>query len=201
MAEADKLREKILEEARQQAETIVRHAENEAADILNAAKAEAGEKEQLATEKAQREAEERKKRLLASADLEGRKQVLQVKQDLIDEAFAKAIDKMGSLPAQQYVKIIASMVVEAVSSGTEEIILSKKDKDTFGTDIIKAVNSSLSEKGIKNAVKLSEITKDIKGGFILRSGDIEINNSFDAIIKMRRDELEPEVVSVLFGRE
>lgn len=201
MAEADRLRQKILEEARQQAKAIVRRAENEAADILNAAKAEAEKKERVATEKAYKEAEERKKRLLASADLEGKKQILQVKQDIVGEAFAKAIEKMSSLPAQQYIDIITSIALEAVSSGTEEIILSKKDRDAYGADIIKAINSGLSNKGIKGAVKLSEATRDIKGGFILRSEDIEINNSFDAIIKMRRDELELEVVNALFGGE
>jgi len=199
MAEADKLREKILEDARQQAKAIIQRAENEAADILNAAKAKAEEKERAAAEKARKEAEERKSRLLASADLEGRKQILQAKQEVVDEAFSRAIDKLCSLPANQYVDIIASMAVEAVSSGTEEIILSSKDRDVYGTKIVNIVNKKLSAKGMKGAVRLSDITRDIKGGFILRSGDVEINNSFDVIVKMRRDELETEVVKVLFG--
>ena len=199
MAEADKLREKILEDARQKAKAMLERAENEAEGILSAAKAKAEEKERAVAEEASKEAEERKKRLLASADLEGRKQILQAKQDMVDEVFARAIDKLSSLPADQYIDIIASMAVEAVSSGTEEIILSPKDRDTYGSKIVNIVNSRLSAKGMKAAVKLSEISRDIKSGFILKSGNIEINNSFDAIIKMRRDELETEVVKVLFG--
>jgi len=199
MAEAEKLREKILEDARQQAKAMLERAESEAAAILNAAKAEAEEKERAAAEKASREAEERKKRLLASADLEGRKQILQAKQDMVDEAFSRAIDRLSSLPAKQYVDIIASMAVEAVSSGNEEIILSSKDRDAYGTEIVNTVNSRLSAKGMNGAVRLSDTTRDIKGGFILRSGDVEINNSFEVIVKMRRDELEAEVVKVLFG--
>jgi len=187
MAEADRLREKILEDARQQAKVMLERAENEAAGILNAAKAEAEEKERVASEKASKEAEERKKRLLASADLEGRKRILQAKQDVVDEVFSRAIDKLSSLPADQYIDIIASMAVEAVSSGTEEIILSPKDRDVYGSKIINAVNGRLSAKGMNGTVKLSDTTRDIKGGFILRSGDVEINNSFDVLVKMRRD--------------
>ena len=199
MAEADRLREKILEDAREQAKVMLERAENEAAGILNAAKAEAEEKERVASEKASKEAEERKKRLLASADLEGRKRILQAKQDVVDEVFSRAIDKLSSLPADQYIDIIASMAVEAVSSGTEEIILSPKDRDVYGSKIINAVNGRLSAKGMNGTVKLSDTTRDIKGGFILRSGDVEINNSFDVLVKMRRDELEAEVVKVLFS--
>ena len=40
---------------------------------------------------------------------------------------------------------------------------------------------------------------DIKGGFILQSGGVEINNTFQALLEMQRDELEPEVASLLFG--
>lgn len=199
MAEADRLRDKILEDARLQAKEMLKRAESEAAAILNAAKAEAEAKKRAAAEEAGKEAEERKKRLLASADLEGRKQILKAKQDMVDEAFARALDKLSSLPADRYVDLIASMAVEAVRSGTEEIILSPKDRDAYGIEIVNKVNSKLSEKGMKGAVSLSDTTRNIKCGFILKSGNIEINNSFEVIIKMRRDELEAEVVKVLFG--
>jgi V/A-type H+-transporting ATPase subunit E len=52
---------------------------------------------------------------------------------------------------------------------------------------------------IKGNLRLAGETRDIQGGFIIRSGDIEINNSLEAIVKMRRDKLEAEVVKTLFG--
>ena len=37
-------------------------------------------------------------------------------------------------------------------------------------------------------MKISEETRNISGGFILKSGDIEVNNSFESIIRMYRDD-------------
>lgn len=198
MSGADKLKDKIMEEARLQAEAILKKAEDEAAALIDAAEQEAAAKRKEIIEKAKLEAVEVKKRLIAVSELESRKQKLKAKQEMVDEAFNKALDKLGNLPLVEYQTILSEMIVNSITSGNEEIILRTSDRTQFSRDFIENINKKLAAKGIKGNVKLSEESRDIKSGFILKSGDIEINNSFEAIIRMKRDEIEPDVIKMLF---
>jgi len=72
-----------------------------------------------------------KKRLKAMAELEARKKKLQARQEVVDEAFNKTIEKLNSLPDREYEEIISQMIVNSVESGSEEIILSPRISKEF----------------------------------------------------------------------
>lgn len=198
MAGADKIKEKILDEARQQAQFSMNNAQKEADEILKNAQKEANEKEEKAISNAKETSVERKKRIISVAQLEARKERLSAKQEVIEEAFNNTFKKLKAMPNKQYEEIITKMVVETATTGNEEILLSKYDKDRLSADFIKNINEKLENKKIKGNVKISNEVRNIEGGFILRKGDVEINNSFEVIIRMRRDELEAEVIKILF---
>jgi len=198
MAGADRLKEKILEEARQKARNIVDQAKSQADSIIKAAREEAEEKAGQILAKAREEAGEIRRRMLASAQLEARKTKLRVKQEMIEKAFSEALDRLISMPSDEYEKMLAEMIAESVSTGNEEIILSHRDKKRLSGNFLQLVNSKIAARGITGNVRLSEETGDFLGGFILRSGNVEINNSFEAVIRMRREELEPDIVKILF---
>ena len=122
MAGAEKIKEKILEEARLQAQKNLEQAEKEAAEIIQSAQKEAEQKKSEIIERAHKEAVDRKKRLIAAAELEARKQKLQAKQEVVEEAFTRVLNKLNSLPADQYQDILVDMVVRSVRKGNEEII-------------------------------------------------------------------------------
>jgi len=196
---AEKLTEKILEEARQQAQKDVDQAKREAADMLKGARKEAEQRHKSILDKAQREAAERKRRLIAYAELDARKQRLKTKQDMLEDAFRKAIESLNSMPVEKYRDMLVDMVARAVRKGDEEIILSERDRKRLGDDFAGLVNERLKNNSLKARIVLSDETRDISGGFILRSGNVEMNNSFETIIRMVRDELEADVAKALFG--
>ncbi|NSW90530.1 MAG: hypothetical protein HPY74_07610 [Firmicutes bacterium] len=198
MEGAERIVNKILEDARLQAQNNIEQAEKQAADIINSAKNEAEKKKNIIIENAKKEAEERKKRLIAVAELEARKIKLKAKQEIIASVFEQAIKTLNSLPPERYMEIITDMVLNSVKKGDEEIILSERDKSRLGDGFIGIINKKLKEKNINGNVKLSEETANINGGFILRSGNIEMNNSFEAIMRMRYNEIESEIVKMLF---
>lgn len=198
MAGVEKLKERILEEARTQAEENLKRAQDEAADMIEAAQKDADVKRKETLDKAEKEALDVKKRLKAVAELEARKLRLKSKQEIVEEAFNKTIVKLNSLPDKEYEETISRMIVSSVETGTEEIILSQRDKQRLSPDFITQINNKLTSKGMKGSVTLSTQAVNISGGFILKSGDIEINNSFEAIIRMKREEIEAEVISSLF---
>ena len=51
----------------------------------------------------------------------------------------------------------------------------------------------------KGELKLSNETRDIKGGFILEKNGIEVNNTFEALVNSLKEDLEYEVANVLFN--
>ena len=198
MAGVERIKEKILDDARLQVKNIIEQAESEAADTIRSAQQEADSKKAVLLENAEKEAVELRKRLIAVAELEGRKSKLRVKQELIEEVFAKVLEKLNNMPKDQYESILIEMVVGAVQSGQEKIILSQRDKQRVSPEFTDKINKRLSERKINGNIALATETGNFNGGFILKSGDIEVNNSFEAIIKMQRDDLEVEVVKALF---
>ena len=196
---AEKIIARILEDARLKASNNIKEAEKQASDIINAAKEEAEKKRNVIIENALKNADEMEKRAISVAELEARKIKLKAKQEIITSVFEKAITALNSLPAETYAKILCNMIISSVAKGNEEVVLSIRDKERLGKEFIDDINRKLAEKGLKGDLRLSEQTANINGGFILKSGDIEMNNSFDALIKMKRNELEPEIIKILFG--
>lgn len=199
MPGVESLTSKILEDARLQAEEAIRKAEAEADSILSAAKLEADKKAESLLSAAAEEGREKARRIISAAELEARKTILGAKQKLLDEVFETAAMRLMSLPAGEYADILANMIVPLVKSEDTEIVLSKKDKNMIGGSLAEKVNSRLKALGVLGKVRISELNSGIDGGFILRMGSVEVNCSFAAIIRMLRDELEPEIVKVLFG--
>ena len=198
MAGAEKLKEKILSDARLAADANLAQARREAESIVLKAREEAQSVNAALTTKAERDASAREKRLISIAELEGRKERLAVKQRLIDELFEKAIKSLCDKPNSEYETMLVAMVAAAASGG-EEIVVSDKDKNRLSDGFVDAVNKALAEKGKQGKLTMSRETRPINGGFILRSGQVEVNNSFESIVKNKRDSLEALAVKMLFN--
>jgi len=66
-------------------------------------------------------------------------------------------------------------------------------------DFLMKVNQQLQKKGLQGSLQISDQEAQIKGGFILKSGDILVNYSFEALIKQKYDDLAMEVAGLLFS--
>lgn len=198
MAGIEKLKEKILEEARLAAGHTIRIANEEADRTVAAAIEEANHKKTEIIEKAQREAAERRNRVLGAAELESRKMKLQAKQEVIEEAFSKALERLENLSTDEYIDVLVGLIAVLAEKGDYEVVLSEKDKSKIGVELITKANLALKNKGMDSVVRLSSGNQPVKNGFILVQGDIEVNSSFEAVLKTQREELEGDVVKALF---
>lgn len=124
--------------------------------------------------------------------MEARKSVLSVKQEMVEKSFDLAVQQIVALPDKKYTAFLADLVKKAGPAGDEEIILNAADRDRVGEALIKAVNAD----GAK--MKLSDETRDIKGGLILRRGSIETNCSVELLVELCRGELSAKLADVLF---
>lgn len=143
-------------------------------------------------------AEEQAKRVLTLAGLDARRHDLEVKQRLVAKAFEEAASRLQGVPDGEYQALVREMLLGAVKTGGEEVIVSPRDRSRLAPCISEA-NKQRVASGKKGNLKMASSTRDMLGGFILVEGKVETNNTFDVALRLKRDELEPEVAAVLFG--
>ncbi len=174
----------ILAEAREKAEAIT-------ADYAQRAEKAAAERLAKGTEAAA----QREERLVAMADMERRKDLLSAKQDMVSKAFDKALEQLCNLSDEEYIAMLAKLAAAASVSGKEQLIFSQTDRTRVGNAVIAAANKVLNN----GQLTLSEQTRPMCGGFILSDGAIEVNCTFETLVRLQRGEIAGEVANVLFA--
>jgi len=125
------------------------------------------------------------------------KEHLAEKNKILDEVFDQARQQLQSLPDEQYRRLVTNLILEAVETGDEEVIIDKEEK-RIDAALIDQVNSKLASDR-KGNLKLSEDKMPLGGGFILRRGKVKTNVSFDVLLSRARKELEIELAKELFS--
>lgn len=127
--------------------------------------------------------------------MEKRKAVLAVKQEMVAKSFDKARELLVNLPAEQYTQLLAKLAAKASASGDEEIILNARDRKAVGEAVVKAANEMIPG----GRLTLSAETGDFEGGLILRRGAIEANCTIELLVEMCRGDMSAQLADVLFG--
>jgi V/A-type H+-transporting ATPase subunit E len=197
----EKIIERIKQDAKDQAEEIKKNASDASDKMIEEAKKQAEQVKAQALEEAKNEAVIHKQRLISAANLDLRKDILTEKQKAIDSAFKESMDTLLNMKDDEYQKIMIKMIVPNVVAGNEEIILSERDKARLGKGSLDKINSEVSKAGKKGRLTISKDTYNILGGFVLKRGNIELNNSFESLFNSVREDLESEVSKVLFPLE
>lgn len=189
---------KIQADAQAQIDQVKKTADAQVAQI----KADYEKQTQQATDEILRKgrtaADEREKRLISAAQMESRKMVLAAKQEVLEEAFDLALDKLCKLSEQETIDLLASLIVKASSTGDEQVILNKVDRTRYGVKACQKANAQLTAAGKKGNITLSEQTRDIQGGLLLKSGAVEVNCAYETLVRLVRSDITGEVSKVLF---
>ncbi len=193
----DDILKQIEEDARTQGDTLLSNARAEADSIREKAKRHAEELRAEETEKAKERAAEHARRIETLAGLDLRKNILKEKRDLLEDAFARAEDRIANLPPDEYRAFLKPIILNSVESGSEELVPSAGRREVFTPEFIRSLNDEIS--AANGGLNLTEESGDFSGGFILREGRKETNVTLKSLIAARRDRLEPEVAKILFG--
>jgi len=199
MTGTEKIKSRILEGARAKAAEIEEQARQEADAVMKQAEQEASLKRAEILKKAETDSQEVYRRLLSSAALEGRKELLRAKQEMVEAAFRGALERIVNLPDKEYQKLMEDMAVNAAQKNGGEIFLTERDHKRLDKEFLNNVNKRLQAAGVNGKLVLSKDTIRSSGGFILKSGDMEVNSTLEILFEMLRPELENEVVKILFG--
>ena len=225
----EKITAKIVQDAQAEIDRLNRETEEKVRELQESARAQAERETADTLARGQRAAQERLERLKSAAKMEQRKLELAARQEMLAQAFDLALEKLCSLPQEQYVQLLTSLVLEASSTGREQLVFSPQDRARVGKQVVVAANEAL----VKNVapelpgsltdtrvgaflgkvvnstaamvtgtgmLTLSEETRPMKGGFILVDGDVEVNCAFETLVRLQREKLEKAVDQVLFPK-
>lgn len=182
ICEAGQKADDILTNARVAGDTIIAEAENKADRMLETAEKNGRiEKEKLIV---------RKKSV---AYIDGRKMLLEKKQEIIKSCFDRAVDKIVSMEKGDYVSFIAGLV-EQTGETEGSLILNDADREKIGRDLIRHLNEYIDG---GNFV-MQDKTKAMRGGFILVKGPVSINCTIENLVDEAREELTGKAAEQLF---
>ncbi len=224
----EKITARIRQDADADVAAIRAQAEAQAAQIRAQYEAQAKAQAEKAAESCRQAARQRLERLESAAEMEGKTSLLTAKQACIDQAFAKAREKLLTLPEADYVELLAKLAARSSVTGREEIVLNRRDREAVGAKVAARANELLAQAAapelpaeLKESKAGSILTKvvtgasallqgtamltlapdtaEIEGGLILRDGQVEVNCAFETQLRLLRENMAGQVAQVLFG--
>jgi len=189
----DKIIQRIEADAQTEIDRILNAAKDQAEEITELYQGRADAEAAELKARNEKTAAEREDRLVSSAQMEVRKTALAAKQQMLEKAYALALDKLCSMPDAQYIETVAALLVQAAPKGTGKVIFAPAEKERIGKAAVEMANEKLG-----GQLTVAEETRPIRGGFILSDGKVEVNCSFDTLVRLQKNETAGAVAKILF---
>ncbi len=193
------IRDRILKDAEAEASQILHEAAEKAEHLKKDRAAAAEQRKAQLSKEYDTKAVDLKKRMIAVAQLDMRKNTLAAKQEMLDKAFDACLESADNMPQTEYLSFMEALLIGAAEKGTEEIIFSARDDARIPDTFLQGVNDKMTEMGKTGALVAATEKRAFRGGFIMRSGGMERNYSMEAMLRIIRDELEPALSKMLFA--
>lgn len=190
---------RIREDADQEIARMEQEADKQIEAIQAQAQAQADREREDILARGRRAADERLERLKSAAQMQRHTLELGARQQVLAEAFERALDKLCGMPDEEMVRLLTALVLRAAPAGRGQLIFSAQDRGRIGAAVVSAANAALGRGGSDGALALSEEVRPIRGGFILVDGPVEVNCSFEAMLRLQREKLEKPVAEILAG--
>ncbi len=194
----EKITARITAEAEAECQAIRAESEKKCAEIRAENDKKAQEECWRLVREGVKDTAQRVQRMARTAALEAKKSVLSMKQEAVSRAFGEAQKLIAALPEADYIAFLAREAAAASITGEEEVIFSEADRAKVGAKTVRRANELISGKGKAGALTLSDTTRPMSGGLILKQGDIEVNCTVDTLLDLSRGELAARVAEVLF---
>lgn len=196
MSGLEKILSSIRDDACGEAQALINQAKDEAARILADEKSKSDAHCAQIEEQAKLQARDIERAYASSMELQHRRKLLETKQEILQQTMEQALSRLYGLPDEDYFNILLKMASSFAEQGQGELLLDQKDLKRCPKDFQERLEHSLPSGA---ALSISQATRPIDGGFILKYGDIEQNCSFRALFDARWDELTDKARAILFS--
>ncbi len=195
MTGIEKITQRIDADAQAEVDAILSRAQEQADATAQRYQAQAEQVSAEALAKGEADAREREERLCSAAEMQSRQLLLKTRQEMLDEAFQLALEKLQSLPPAEMTELLAKLAAQASSSGKEQVVLDEATRAQCGPQVVARANELLGGKG---KLSLSPETGRFQGGLVLSDGGVEVNCAFPTLVRLARNQTAGEVAKVLF---
>lgn len=189
----EKITKRIEAQAQAEIDRILADAKERADEIHAQAEAQAEAERVALTARNEKVAAEREERLVGAAQMEAKKIVLAARQEQLEKVYAKALETLCSMPDEQYTKTLAALLEQAAPDGKGSVIFAADVKERIGAATVALANEKL-----KGSLTLAEETRPMQGGFILSKGNVEVNCTFETLVRLQKAETAGAVLKKLF---
>ncbi|HEC94992.1 MAG TPA: hypothetical protein ENI45_03390 [Thermoplasmatales archaeon] len=183
----EKLIAQIEEDANREIDRILGEAKAEVKRRVKEAEKKAREEAAAVQQRATKELGNKKRSELARMRQEVKKELLKKKEEVISVCFERALEKLKTLPSEEYVALVKPLIEEGVKEiGRDCVILASREED----------------KRLARELKLPVEKQMVKavGGVIIKSRDgrVTVDNTFEGVLKRKENEIRTEIGRLLF---
>ena len=196
MSGLDKILAEIRDEAAAEATQVVDAAKAEAGKVLAKAKEDSAALTERITAGARQDVADIERSRASALVLQRRQRTLAQKQMLLGETLEKAQNAIKELPEGEYFDLLVRLAAASAEPGEGVMMLNETDKKRMPQDFSKRLGDAL-PKGA--SLSISDDTRAIDGGFLLKYGDVEENCSIGDMFNARADEFSDLIRDTLFG--
>jgi V/A-type H+-transporting ATPase subunit E len=197
------LRDQILKQAKEQASAVIEREQRIAEHDLEFAKEDVDKIKEQQKARIQSLVDIEKRKILASAEMESRRMLLEKKEELVSNIFAEAETKLEEMRGSKlYIDAVTKSIENAVDNIGDNLIVEfgEKDKSVFKKDLISSIESSVSKAVGKNVkLEFKPSGENISAGVIIKSKDgrMIIDNTFSNLIKRLEEDIRGKVSEIL----
>ena len=220
MTGLEKITSRILADAQAQAQEILDEATEKSLTVRaqNLADAQAAQDRLIA--EAEKEGEALVIRAKSSAAMTRRNIELAAKSEMIERAFARAMQEIYEMDRARYAELLLSLLCKTLNAQRDserdsmrlygediaperyELMLNARDSGDVAMQVMNGVRAAAASGKIPTdmalKLRLNPTPVEIDGGLVLRCGDIETNCSFAMMLAAVRPALEPRVQQILY---
>ena len=194
---AQAILQKIEDDAKTTAAQIEAESQAKLTEMRNASTQKIESMHNATIAQANKESDALAERMARMASLEMRKELLDAKRKLMDEAFSEAYKALLNLPTEQLRSFFLNEIVNN-AIGDEVLAIGQTHSSWFDDAFLADVNKALSAKNKPaNLTLCNEKRADVTGAVLIKSGT-EIYCTLESILNDLNTEMETEIASILF---
>lgn len=186
MSNIDNITQKILADARAQAEEIASQTQQAVDELLSESHVRAQTQSERIIEKATEEASHRKAMIISNARIKARDEALEAKQVILGRVFDMARRMLSQLSDQEFGDFLQRTLKGIELTGDEKLVV-PGERLAF-----------VKQMGLSVPIDEEQTVAD---GFQLRGSQMVLNYSFPDLVEMIKPEMEGEIIQRLFPEE
>ncbi len=201
----DKIVSSIVSDAQIKAKSLTEKAEKRSNSILLQGEEKALMEKNKILADAEKQANMKYQQVISEAKMNSRRMELEAREEIIEEAFQKAEEKLkeiASSESSEYINSLKEIITEAAIEigGGELIVLLKKDDVAKIKDFITSIANDVTNNAhVKTSLEIGDNINTIGGAIIkTKNGEIEVNNTIESRLTRFKRTLRSEVAKILF---